>query len=126
VLILERGSIVDTWASHVPLLSIDFRPATAPNHRWLAAPLAAAIDTPPIEMITGKAVGGTSKINTCIYLRSVPGDYNAWAEAGRKDWGWKDVEPHYISMENALSDRAPHRGSKGTYPCHYISSQRRL
>lgn len=114
MLVLERGSLVDTWASHVPLLSIDFRPATAPNNKWLSAPLAAAIDTPPIELITGKALGGTSKINSCIYGRSTPGEYNAWAEAGRKGWSWKDVEPHYVGMENMVVNPAPHRGSRGT------------
>lgn len=113
VLLLERGAVLDTWASKVPLLSVDYRPPTAPKYGWLAAPLAAALGNPPLEMVSGKALGGTSKINAFVYARSTPGEYNAWAEAGRKGWGWKDVEPYFIDMERTLDYKSPHRGDKG-------------
>lgn len=115
VLLLERGAVVDTWASRVPLLSVDYRPVTAP--RYCELPVPGLVETPRESvqqwMITGKALGGTSRINAFVYARSVPGEYNAWAEAGRKGWSWKDVEPYYISMEKTLSYKSPHRGDKG-------------
>ena len=115
VLLLERGPVLDTWASKVPLMSVDYRPPTAPKYSWLSAPLAGALGTPPLEMISGKALGGTSKINAFVYARSTPGEYNAWEEAGRKGWGWKDVEPYFVAMERTLSYESPYRGDKGEH-----------
>lgn len=114
VLLLERGAVVDTWASRVPLLSVDYRPPTA--LRYCELPVPGLVKMPPSVqqwMITGKALGGTSRINAFVYARSVPGEYNAWAEVGRKGWSWKDVEPYFISMEKTLSYKSPHRGDKG-------------
>ncbi|EKM52435.1 uncharacterized protein PHACADRAFT_186585 [Phanerochaete carnosa HHB-10118-sp] len=122
VLLLERGPVVDTWASKVPLLSVDYRPPTAPKYGWLAAPLAAAVGTPPLEMISGKLLGGTSKINAFVYARSVPGEYNAWAEAGRTGWSWEEVEPYFKGMENVLSYKNPHRGDKGPWKLRKIDT----
>ena len=117
VLVLERGAVIDTWFSRVPLLSIDYRPSTAPRFSWRALP--GLVKPPPGSvpqyMVTGKALGGTSKINAFVYARSVPAEYNAWAEAGREGWGWKDVEPYFVGLENTLSYKSPHRGTKGEY-----------
>lgn len=122
VLLLERGPVVNTWASRVPLLSVDYRHAAAPKYGW--APLSGLVntpaDSPPLTMVSGKALGGTSKINAAVYCRSVPGEYNAWEAAGRKGWGWKDVEPYFINMEKTLTYASPHRGSEGVYVALYI------
>lgn len=113
VLLLERGPLVDSWASRVPIISANYRDASAPKYGWLSAPLTAAVGTPPVELASGKALGGTSKINATVYTRSIPGEYNAWEEAGRKGWGWKDVEPHFIRQESALSHDDSCRGHEG-------------
>ncbi len=40
----------------------------------------------------GKVLGGSSSINAMCYVRGVPGDYDAWAEAtGDARWGWANV-----------------------------------
>lgn len=114
VLVLERGPVIDTWASRVPLLSMNYKAATYPSYKWASTALAVAAGVPPLDMMSGKALGGTSRINAQLYTRSVPGEYNAWAEAGWKGWAWKDVEPYFIKSENSLSCRAsPHRGTQG-------------
>ena len=65
-------------------------------------------------MVAGKALGGTSKINAHVYTRSVPGEYNAWAENGRKGWSWDDVAPYFKKSETSLTHGfANHRGDKG-------------
>lgn len=122
VLLLERGPVVDTFASRVPLLSIDFRPPTSPSYKWLAAPLSAAVGSEPLEMITGKLLGGTSKINAHLYTRGVPGEFNAWAQAGRKGWGWQDVEPFFKKSEKSLLASPPsYRGTEGTISLERIT-----
>lgn len=114
VLLLERGPVVDTWESRVPLISASYLRPSTPKYGWLSTPLTAAPGTPPVELASGKALGGSSKINATVYTRSVPGDYNAWEAAGRKGWGWKDVGPHFIGIESALSHDSPRRGHQGT------------
>jgi choline dehydrogenase-like flavoprotein len=65
-------------------------------------------------MVSGKAMGGTSKINGSMYTRSTPGEYNAWARDGRKGWSYDEVEPYFNRSEKSLSHgKSPHRGSNG-------------
>ncbi len=104
---------MNSWMSRVPLLSVDYRPASAPAYKWKSAPLA-ALDNVRLNMITGKLMGGTSKINGHLYTRSTPGEYNAWAESGRKGWSWTDVEPYFNKSETSLTHGGTgHRGTQG-------------
>jgi choline dehydrogenase len=104
ILLIERGPLVDTWASHVPLLSADFNGPAAPVYRWRAdVDPSATVRPDGIEMFSGKAFGGTSKVNASIYQRGLPAEYDAWAAAGREDWGWKDVRPFFEKSERSIS-----------------------
>lgn len=96
VLVIERGPVQDTWLSRVPLLSsvtegsyTTFRNAEGnPGNNQRETPLYAA-----------EALGGSSRLNGMIYTRGVPADYNRWAEMGRTNWGWTDVEPYFAKVE---------------------------
>jgi choline dehydrogenase len=49
----------------------------------------------------GKVVGGSSSINAMCYVRGVPADYDAWAEAtGDTRWSWSHVLPWFLYSEN--------------------------
>ncbi len=65
----------------------------------------------------GKAVGGSSAVNTCIALRGQPEDYNEWADLGLPSWSWDNVLPSFRRLERDLDfgDR-PHHGSAGPLP----------
>lgn len=115
MLLLERGPVVDTFASKVPLTSFDFRLSSSPTYKWPASPLSIAPDNEPLEMVTGRLLGGSSKVNAQLYTRGIPGEYNAWSEAGRKGWSWADVEPFFKKSERTLlPSPAPNRGLHGT------------
>ena len=115
MLLLERGPVVDTFASKVPLMSFDFRHSSSPTYKWPASPLSIAPDNEPLEMVTGKSLGGSSKVNAQLYTRGIPGEYNAWSEAGRKGWSWADVEPFFKKSERTLLPfPAFNRGLHGT------------
>lgn len=118
VLLIERGPIVNSWKSSVPLLALDFRTMNMPSYQWSSSPVKAlqqggnpnpAETINVLPLMSGKALGGTSKINANLYTRSVPAEYEAWAKAGRKGWGWDDVEPYFEKSETTLS----HGGSRG-------------
>jgi choline dehydrogenase len=74
VLVIERGNLVDTWASHIPLLSADFNVKTAPVYRWSSTPGLCDLKHGAINMVSGKAMGGTSKVNMSVYHRSIPAE----------------------------------------------------
>lgn len=70
--------------------------------------------TGPIAMQQGRLLGGCSAINGLATLRGQPSDYDAWAEAGLKGWGWADVESTFIAAENDFDFPAsPIHGNDG-------------
>jgi choline dehydrogenase len=58
----------------------------------------------------GRTLGGSSSINSQMYVRGRPADFNAWALPG---WSWKEVRPLFDRMEN---DERGHLGLGG--PVH--------
>ena len=49
-----------------------------------------------------KIMGGGSSVMGMIALRGLPSDYDAWEQAGARDWGWRDVLPHFRAMTRDL------------------------
>ncbi|HEV7252164.1 MAG TPA: GMC family oxidoreductase N-terminal domain-containing protein [Mesorhizobium sp.] len=52
----------------------------------------------------GNVLGGGSSVNAQVYMRGRPADYDEWQELLRADndnpgWSWKDVLPHFRTME---------------------------
>jgi len=62
----------------------------------------------------GKVTGGSSAVNTCIFLRGIPEDYDHWAELGNSEWAWKDVLPTFRRLERDLDyGDQDHHGDAG-------------
>ncbi|MEN8238818.1 MAG: GMC family oxidoreductase N-terminal domain-containing protein [Actinomycetota bacterium] len=64
----------------------------------------------------GKMLGGSSSINAMMWVRGVPADYDAWAEAGCEGWRYEDVLPYFTRIENARRAGANHVGHSGPLP----------
>jgi len=70
-----------------------------------------------ISMLQGRLLGGTSAVNGLATLRGLPGDYDAWAQAGLQGWGWDDVISTFIAAERDLDfGSSPLHGSNGPLP----------
>ncbi len=69
----------------------------------------------------GKMLGGSSSINAMMWVRGVPADYDAWAEAGCPGWSYEDVLPYFRRIEDVERDGGEHTGHGGPIP---ISEQR--
>jgi choline dehydrogenase len=114
VLLLERGPLVDSWAAHVPLLASNFTTTSAPVYRQRTVPQP-GLGGRTQDMIGGKGLGGGTLVNASLYTRGTPGEYNAWAQAGRESWGWADVEPAFKKSQTFIParDRPEFMGSTG-------------
>jgi choline dehydrogenase-like flavoprotein len=48
----------------------------------------------------GRTLGGSSSVNTMIYIRGNRADYDEWAALGFEGWGWEDVLPYFLKAED--------------------------
>ena len=66
-----------------------------------------------IDWPRGKIVGGSSSINGLIFIRGQQEDFNDWSDLGAKGWSFKDVLPHFKSLENCQTGSPEYRGRNG-------------
>ncbi|KAH9856086.1 alcohol oxidase [Lenzites betulinus] len=122
VLVVEQGPVADTLKSRVPLISGNpYRRGTVAA-TWWARPLP-ELGGRSLEVMRGEALGGTSRINSLLYTRGLPGDYNRWQELGCNGWGYDDLMPYFVKSEDTLSHPASQfRGKKGTWANRQFST----
>jgi choline dehydrogenase-like flavoprotein len=62
----------------------------------------------------GKALGGSTSINSMIYIRGAARDYDQWAALGCTGWSYDDVLPVFRKLErNRLGQDQRYHGSGG-------------
>ncbi|SDH16050.1 Choline dehydrogenase [Pseudomonas flavescens] len=62
----------------------------------------------------GKVLGGSSSMNSMIYIRGDTSDYEGWQAAGCPGWGWQDVLPYFKrSEDNRLGQSLLYHGTQG-------------
>lgn len=67
-----------------------------------------------IPVNRGKGLGGSSTINSMIYIRGHAGDYDDWAALGCAGWGYDDVLPVFKDLErNVLGQDPAYHGTEG-------------
>jgi choline dehydrogenase len=98
VLLLEAGGPDENPAIHEParchelwLSEVDWAYHTVPQ--------SAAADR-RLHWPRGKVLGGSGALNGMIHVRGAPADYDTWAYLGNAGWGWADVLPIFIAMED--------------------------
>ncbi|MEM6620141.1 MAG: GMC family oxidoreductase N-terminal domain-containing protein, partial [Pseudomonadota bacterium] len=64
----------------------------------------------------GMTLGGSSSINALVYIRGNAWDFDNWADQGCPGWGYADVLPHFIAVEDNELGAGPYHGSGG--PLH--------
>ncbi|XP_014208795.2 glucose dehydrogenase [FAD, quinone]-like [Copidosoma floridanum] len=60
----------------------------------------------------GKALGGSSVINAMIYVRGTKQDFDGWKDQGNDDWGYEDVLPYFLKIENYHPEVVAKHGDK--------------
>ncbi len=64
----------------------------------------------------GRTLGGSSSINAQMWVRGNRRDYDGWAELGNAGWGFEDVLPLFLRIEDSERGAPPLRGKGG--PVH--------
>lgn len=48
----------------------------------------------------GKTLGGSSVLNTMVYVRGNRRNYDEWAAGGAKGWSYEEVLPYFKKLED--------------------------
>ncbi|XP_049879222.1 glucose dehydrogenase [FAD, quinone] [Pectinophora gossypiella] len=106
VLLLEAGGH-ETDISDVPLLSLylhksklDWKYRTQPQDSACQA----MIDK-RCSWTKGKVLGGSSVLNTMLYIRGNKRDFDQWESFGNPGWGYDDVLPYF---KKSMDQRNPY------------------
>jgi choline dehydrogenase-like flavoprotein len=114
VLLLEAGA---------HYTAADFTRWEAKANHTLFAPIrfADVADGPPVALLSGRCVGGTTVINTKVALRATDHDLAKWHEAtgltndGGEAFGAHDLAPYYERVETQLGVRERNDWTKSVY-----------
>lgn len=67
-----------------------------------------------IPVNRGKALGGSSSINSMVYIRGAAQDYDEWSRLGCTGWAFSDVLPVFKKLErNLLGQNPRYHGTSG-------------
>lgn len=86
-----------------------------PNFDWcLKSDNQASKNGHAISIPRGKVLGGSGSINSMVYIRGRPSDYDKWVTLGTDGWGWNDVLPYFKRQENnGAHTNNPLHGTEG-------------
>ena len=112
VLLLEAGGR-DNWIwFHIPvgyLFAIG-----NPRSDWMyRTESEAGLHGRTLHYPRGKVVGGSSAINAMICMRGQAADYDGWRELGLPGWGWRDVLPAFLRLEDHFMGAGDYHGTGG-------------
>lgn len=62
---------------------------------------------------SGRVLGGSSSVNGMIFVRGHPKRYADWEASGCPGWGWDDVLPYFMRLEDCTFGDPSYRGVGG-------------
>ncbi|XP_055845343.1 glucose dehydrogenase [FAD, quinone] [Episyrphus balteatus] len=101
ILLLEAGGH-ETEISDVPLLSLYLHKSKMDwKYRTQPQPTACqAMKDKRCCWTRGKVIGGSSVLNTMLYIRGNRRDFDQWASFGNEGWGYEDILPYFRKSED--------------------------
>ncbi|GGA10126.1 choline dehydrogenase [Neptunicoccus cionae] len=113
ILVLEAGPADRDIMIHIP--AGVYRAWRDPKINWnyIAEP-DEGVDNRGIDCPRGRVVGGSSSINSMVYMRGHPLDYDRWAsEHGLSDWSYAHCLPYFKAGETSDRGADTWRGASG-------------
>ena len=113
VLMLEAGPPDHDLMIHIP--AGVYRAWRDPKINWnYETESDPKVNNRNIFMPRGRVLGGSSSINSMVYMRGHPLDYNAWRnEHGLNDWSYEHCLPYFKSGETSDRTASDYRGGSG-------------
>ena len=113
VLILEAGPMDHKLMVHIPAGVYHACKDPSINWNYTSEP-EPECDDRRIELPRGKVIGGSSSINSMVYMRGHPMDYDRWAnDFGLPDWSYERCLPYFKRCESSDRGANAWRGGSG-------------
>ena len=113
VLVIEAGPMDRKLLIHIPagVHSVYKDPSINWNYQ---SEVEADLEQRNIELPRGKVVGGSSSINSMVYMRGHPLDYDRWQqELGLEGWSYANCLPYFRKGETCERGENEWRGGSG-------------
>jgi choline dehydrogenase len=113
ILVIEAGPMDYNLMIHIP--AGVYSAWTNPKLNWnYASEAEAALGERHIETPRGRVLGGSSSINSMVYMRGHPRDFDNWRDTfGLEGWGYADCLPYFKAGESYARGGDDWRGDKG-------------
>ena len=113
VLILEAGPMDHKPMIHIPAGVYHAYKDPSINWNYTSEP-EPKCDDRRIDLPRGKVIGGSSSINSMVYMRGHPMDYDRWANSfGLDDWRFERCLPYFKRCESSDRGESVWRGGSG-------------
>lgn len=113
VLVLEAGPMDHKLMIHIPAGVHSVYKDRSINWNYLSES-EAELEQRNIELPRGKVIGGSSSINSMVYMRGHPKDYNHWNDdLGLSGWSYADCLPYFKQGETSERGENAWRGGSG-------------
>ena len=99
VCLIEAGSHDNSLRIQTPAGTITLYKSKKYSWNFFSAPQK-NLNGRSLHTPRGKALGGSSSMNSMIYIRGHASDYDRWAQAGCPGWDWNSVLPYFKKSEN--------------------------
>lgn len=113
VLVIEAGPPDRDLMIHIPagVHAVWKKPSLNWNYETAPSP---GVDNRPVFMPRGRVVGGSSSINSMVYMRGHPADYDDWArDFDLPEWGYEQCLPYFKAGETYANGGDHWRGDSG-------------
>lgn len=113
VLVLEAGPMDRNLAIHIP--AAVYKAYRNPGINWnYETEGEAALNERRVWQPRGRVVGGSSSINSMVYMRGHPLDYDNWGrDFDLPDWSYDQCLPYFKACEASDRGGSDWRGDKG-------------
>lgn len=114
VLLLECGTTENIF-SDIPLLDLNLQMSPM-DWSYRTAPQKNAckgLEDSRSRWPRGKVMGGSSTLNTMIYSRANPRDYDLWAAKGADGWDFEHLFPYFVKSEDNTDEELVATGYHG-------------
>ncbi len=113
VLIVEAGGMDNHWLIHAPAGVYSVFKDEKLNWNYESEP-EAELHHRKITLPRGKVVGGSSSINSMVYMRGHPHDYDRWSNRyDLPNWSYAHCLPYFKQCENSDRGENDFRGGGG-------------